>query len=165
MSRPAQPAEKAAQAVRRAIAKNAFCVLCTSSAANRPHAVGVLYAAVDGVLYVATLESSKKVRNIRENPRAAVCIPVRRYPVAPPFAVQFGALAEVLPPRDDRIAGLVETRQLKKITSHGELDDPRTCFLRLTPDAKVSSYGVGVPLRTLLRDPLHASRTFDLGAR
>lgn len=119
--------------------------------------------AVDNVLFVATLEDSKKVRNIRENPRVAVCIPVHRYPMVPPFSVQFGAAAEVLSPQDPTITSLLRSRQLNKVTSHGELDEPRTCFMRLTPGRKVFTYGVGVPRWTLLRDPLHANRAFDLG--
>src|SRR4051812_22758985 len=146
---------RAPGSVARAIARNSFCVLA-SSAADRPHAVGVMYAAVDGVLYVATLTGSKKVRNIRDNRRVAVCIPVRRYPLVPPFAVQFEATAEVVPRDDPHIVDLLRTPRLKKITAHGELDDPRTCFLRLTPARRVSTYGVGVPLRALLRDPLGA---------
>ena len=148
--------------LRRAIAKHSFCTLATASE-NRPHVVGVLYAPVDGVLYVSTLQSSKKARNIRDNPRVAVCIPVRRYPMAPPFLVQFRATATLLGNHDSTIAELVRTRRLKKITGHGELDDPDNCFVRIVPDRTVHTYGIGVPLRTLLRDPLHASRTFDLG--
>ena len=45
-----------------------------------------------------------------------------------------------------------------------QLDDPLTLFLRITPNRRVSTYGVGVPLRVLLRDPLHADRTFHLRA-
>jgi len=150
-------------AVWRAIAKHSFCTLSTSSATNRPHGVGVLYTTVDSVLYVSTSETSKKARNIGVNPRVAVCIPVRRIPMAPPFLVQFGATAELLSRHEPTVADLISARELKKITGHGELDDPDTCFLRIVPDRKVSTYGIGVPLRTLLRDPIHASRTFDLG--
>ena len=163
MNSTTQPLPAAPESVRRAIAKHSFCTLATSSADNRPHGVGVLYTAVDGVLFVSTLESSKKARNIRGNQRVAVCIPVRRYPMAPPFLVQFGAAAAILSAEHPTIVELLSARRLKKIVSHGELDDPGTCFLRITPDRKVFTYGIGVPLRTLLRDPTHASRTFDLG--
>jgi general stress protein 26 len=126
--------------------------------------VGVLYRAVGGVLYVSTSESSKKARNIRDNPLVAVCIPIHRYPMAPPFLVQFGGTAEILSAQHPAIVELLKARQLKKITAHGELDDPATCFLRITPDRTVHTYGIGVPLRTVLRDPIHASVSFDLGA-
>jgi len=157
------PRLPAPASVRRAIARHAFCTLATSSG-SRPHCVGVLYRAVGGVLYVSTSGSSKKARNIRDNPRVAVCIPIHRYPMAPPFLVQFGGVAEILSAQDRAIAELLEARQLRKITAHGELDDPGTCFLRITPDRTVHTYGIGVPLRTVLRHPTHASATFDLGA-
>lgn len=153
----------APDSVRRVIAKHSFCVLATSSAANQPHGVGVLYSAVDGCLYVSTLEGTKKARNIRENPRVWVCIPVRRYPLAPPFLVQFGAHAEIVFTEDPAVVELLRARRLKKITSHGELDHTDSCLLRITPNRKVFTYGIGVPLRTLLRDPIHADRAFDLG--
>jgi hypothetical protein len=92
----------------------------------------------------------------------AVCIPVRRYPVGPPFSVQFQGSAEVLAADDPSITRLISGGRLKKITSHGELDDPETCFLRMTPGRRVASYGIGVPLRTLLRDPLAGSRSVEI---
>jgi nitroimidazol reductase NimA-like FMN-containing flavoprotein (pyridoxamine 5'-phosphate oxidase superfamily) len=147
------------KAIRRAIGKSSFCTLATASGANRPLAVGVLYAAVGDLLYIATLDTSAKVRNIRENDRVAVCIPVRRYPVGPPFSVQFQGKAEVLPTDDPEIAQLLEAGRLKRITSHGELDDPAACFLRIARGPRVATYGIGVPLRELLRDPIHASRS------
>ena len=155
-------AEKQRKIVRRAIARRSFCTLATASAANRPHVVGVLYAAVGDELFVSTLETSVKVRNVRENERVAVCIPVRRYPVGPPFSVQFQGRAKVRPVEDPDIARLLDAGSLKRITSHGELDDPAACFLRVTPRGRVATYGLGVPLRTLLRDPIHASRSVEM---
>ncbi len=155
--------ERQRKAVRRAIARASYCTLATASAANRPHVVGVLYAVVDGDLYVATLGSSVKVRNVRENERVAVCIPVRRYPVGPPFSVQFQGRAEVLAVDDPDVVRTLEAGRLKRITSHGELDAPDPCFLRIRPGRRVATYGVGVPLRTILRDPIHASRSVEMG--
>jgi general stress protein 26 len=151
----------APRGIRRAIAKHSFCTLATATD-DRPHAVGVLYQAVEGVLYVSTHRTSKKARNVGANPRVAVCIPIRRYPMAPPFLVQFTGQAELLANDHPTIAGLSRNRRLKKITSHGELDDPGNCFLRITPGRTVHTYGLEVPLKVLLRDPLHASRTFTL---
>jgi len=148
--------------VRRAIERHSFCMLATASAANRPLAVGILYAYVDGALYFATSAPSAKVRNVRENPRVAVCIPVRRYPVGPPFAVQFQGTATVLERDDPDVVGLIESGRLKAITSHGELDDPELCFLRVTPGRRIATFGLGVPLRTLLRDPIAASRSVEM---
>jgi hypothetical protein len=163
MTTTTQRPDAAAQAVRRAIARRSFCTLATSSPANEPRVVGVMYAAVDDVLYIATFNRTRKARNIRANPRVGVCIPVRRFPIGPPFCVQFGATAEVLPPDNPEVVSLVNGGRLKAITGHGVLDNPDTCFLRVVPDRKVSTYGIGVPLLSLLRDPLHADRTVVIG--
>jgi general stress protein 26 len=148
--------------VQRAIQRGSFCTLATSSKANRPHVVGVLYAAVDGLLYVSTLRTSVKARNIRANARVAACIPVRRFPVGPPFHVAFQGRAELCARHDPSIVRLLDTKRLKPITSHGELDDPDSLFLIITPGRRVATYGLGVPVRQLLRDPIHASRSVEL---
>jgi hypothetical protein len=146
----------------RAINRGSFCTLASSSEVNRPHVVGVLYAAVDGLIYVSTLATSVKARNIRANPRVALCIPVRKFPVGPPFHVAFQGRAELCRRDDPRIVRLLEGKQLKRITSHGELDDSDSCFVIITPGRRVATYGLGVPARQLLRDPLHASGSVEL---
>lgn len=149
--------------VRKVIARRSFCTLATTSAANRPHVAGVLYAAVDGVLYVSTLRTSRKARNLAGNPLAFVCIPVRRLPVGPPSTVQFAATAEILGPDSPDVTRLVGTGQLKAITGHGELDLPDGCFLRITPGRTLHTYGLGLPLRHLIRDPLDAGARVEPG--
>jgi len=148
----------------RTIERRSFCTLATSSASNEPHVAGVLYAVADRVLYLTTQTHSMKGRNLRDNARVGVCIPVRTYPVGPPFCVQFRGDAELLSPQDPDMVTLLKARRLKKITSHGELDDPDSGFVRVLPDRRISTYGIGVPLRTLVRDPISGSRTIDMGA-
>ena len=46
------------------IASNSFCTLATSSADNRPHVAGVLYALVNRDLYINTDTTSRKARNV-----------------------------------------------------------------------------------------------------
>src|SRR5690242_3199456 len=110
--------------IRRALAQQSFCVLATSSADQRPHAVGLLYGA-DGLdLYLLVGEDSVKVRNVRENPRVAVCVPVRKYPFGPPMAVQFQGTAQILAPDDPKIRELVAAGRLRRITGLGAADRP-----------------------------------------
>jgi len=154
--------EQLRQAVQAAIADNSFCALATSSPVNRPHVVGVLYAAVDGILYVSTLDTSTKARNIAQNPRVAVCIPVPQQHGLPPLCVQFQGMAEVCALQDPRMMALLQTGKLDAITGHGALDEPGSCLLRITPGRRVATYGVGVPLDELMRDPIHASRSVVL---
>jgi hypothetical protein len=157
-----------------AITKRSFATLSTASAANRAHVAGILYAAVVDqtndeaagfALYVNTLRSSRKARNIAGNLHVGVCIPIRRLPVGPPSSVQFQGAAEVLDKDDPRIAELLDGGHLRSITSHGELDLPDGCFIRITPGRKLITYGLGMPLHRLIRDPLHAGGSVTLDER
>jgi general stress protein 26 len=148
--------------VRRAIKRGSFCMLATSSADHVPHVVGVLYVQIDSLLYVSTLRSSVKARNVLANGRVAICVPVRRFPIGPPFHVAFQGRAELCSREDPRLVRLLESKRLKPITSHGELDHPDSVFLIVAPGPTVASYGLGVPLRQLLRDPTQGSRSVKL---
>jgi nitroimidazol reductase NimA-like FMN-containing flavoprotein (pyridoxamine 5'-phosphate oxidase superfamily) len=159
---PTFDAERQRKVVQRAIARGSFCTLATSSARNRPHVAGVVYAEVDGNLYINTLESSVKARNIRENNHVAVCIPVRKFPFGPPYLVHFQGTAEVLSTSDPHILALVRAGRLKSITSHGELELPGSCFIRITPSRRVATHGLGVPLLQVIRDPITAGRSVEL---
>lgn len=148
--------------VAKAIDRRSFCTLATVSPTNRPHAAGVLYETIGTTLYAHTSRTSKKARNIAANPHVGVCIPIRRLPVGPPSSVQFQAEAEVLAMDDPHIVELLESGRLKSITGHGELDLPEGCFLRITPARRINTYGLGMSLRQLLRNPLHAGGSVEL---
>lgn len=152
-----------AEKVIRAINKRSFATLSTTSAADRPHGAGVIYEAVGSNLYVNTLRTSRKARNIAANPHVGVVIPIRRVPVGgPPSTVQFQGTAEVLAPDHREIVSLVAEGRLKSITGHGELENPDGCFLRITPNRKLITYGLGMSLYRLIRDPLNAGGEVDL---
>lgn len=148
-----------AAAIKKALQRRHFCVLATSSPNGVPHAVGVQYEFVNGYLYFITFEESKKVRNIRQNAKVAVSIPVPKYPLAPPFSIQFQGTAVLMAPNDPEILSLLKDGKLKKITGHGVLDQPGGCFIRVTPGRRIHSYGLGIPALTLLRDVSHGDRT------
>lgn len=161
---PTPPYRPDPAAVTRAVARRSFCTLATTSPAGRPHVAGVLYELVGTQLWVGTLRSSRKARNLAANPAAAVTIPVRRLPVGPPSSVQFQATVELLPVDHPDLLALVDSGRLRAITSHGELDLPGVCFLRLTPTGTIHTYGLGMPLRHLLRNPLDGAATTELVA-
>jgi hypothetical protein len=144
--------------VSRAIGKRSFATLATTSPQQRPHAAGVLYADVDGVLYVSTSRSSRKARNIAANPNVFVTIAVRRMPFgAPPSSIQFAATAELLAVDHPDVVRLAGEGRLKTITGHGELDLPDGCIVRITPSTTIHTYGLGMSLRALAKNPLHAA--------
>jgi predicted pyridoxine 5'-phosphate oxidase superfamily flavin-nucleotide-binding protein len=147
----------------KAIARRSFCMLATVSRSGRPHVAGVLYQATGTTLYVNMSRDGRKGRNIAENPHVAVSIPIRRLPVGgPPSTVQFQGRAEMLGFDDPEIVRMVAAGELKKITSHGELDHSDGCFVRITPQRRMTTYGLGMSLLKLIRDPLHAGGTVEL---
>jgi len=160
------PARKAANPepvkVLKAITKRSFAAFSTTSSAGRPHVAGVLYEAVGITLYVNTLRTSRKARNVAANLQVAVTIPIRRLPVGPPSTVQFQGTAEVLDVDDPEIRAQIDAGHLKSITSHGELDLPDSCFLRISPRRKLITYGLGMSLLSLIRDPLNAGGSVDV---
>lgn len=142
--------------VRKAVASRGFATLSTVSEAGFPHAAGVVYVPIGDDLYVHTMRSSRKARNVAADGRVGVVIPIRKLPVGPPFTVQFQARAEVVAMDDPEIVAHIEAGRLKKITSHGELDEADGCFLRIRPTGTVHSYGIGVSALAVAKDPLHA---------
>jgi Pyridoxamine 5'-phosphate oxidase len=150
----------------KAIVKRSFCMLATVSPNGRPHVAGVLYQAIGTTLYVNMSRDGRKGRNIAQNPHVAVSIPIRRLPVGgPPSTVQFQGRAALLGFDDPDIVRMVGAGELKNITSHGELDYPDGCFVRITPLRRMTTYGLGMSLLNLIRDPLHAGGTVELEAQ
>jgi hypothetical protein len=92
---------------------------------------------------------------VAANGRAAVVVPVRKLPLGPAFEVHFQAAATVLAVDDPRTVDLLRRGVLAPVTGHGELDEPDICFLELRPTGRIHSYGLGAPLLSVARDPLH----------
>lgn len=142
--------------VLRLIAKKTFANLATVSPGRSPHTAGVLYAVVDRDMYASTEVGTRKARNIAHEQRVAIAIPVRRIPVGPPALIHFQTTAELIPTDDRRIRDLAEAGKLDKVTSHGELDLADGCFLKIPIPSRIHTYGLGLSLYRLVRDPLKA---------
>lgn len=151
--------------VERAIARRSYCVLATVSGAGRPHAAGVIYAFVDGDLWVSVDRSSRKARNIAGNRSVHVQIPVRRGPVGPPSSVQFAATADLFAPGDPEVQRLLAAGRLKKVSGHGELERPDAALVRIRPGRVLHTHGLGLSLLALIRDPLRAAGRVERPAR
>lgn len=70
-------------------------VLCTVDAAGRPEGSPVWFEAGDGKLYVHVDASSKKARNIRDNPHVSLTVDTR---VAPYRGAVLHGMVRELPP-------------------------------------------------------------------
>lgn len=161
-TKPPTTFEPPLASITRTIARRSFCTLATTSPAGRPHVAGVLYVADGTTLYVNTSRGSRKARNVAANQRGFVCIPVRRLPVGPPSTIQLEATVDVVGSDDPSIVALLERGTLKPITSHGELENPDGCFLRITPTGTLHTYGLGMSIRRLMRDPINAAGRVSL---
>lgn len=152
-----------ARTVLETIAKRSFATVASTSPEGWPHAAGILYALSGDALYVSTLRSSRKARNILANPKVAVSVPVRRAPMGPPSNISFQTTARVLDLDDPELQAAAATGDLKAITGHGELELPGGVFLRIALPRKVITYGLGMSLLSLIRDPMHAAGVARLG--
>ena len=149
--------------VMRTIAKRDFCTLATVSPAGRPHVAGVVYSAVGSSLWIHTLATSRKARNIAADPHVAISIPFRRLPAGPPFTIHFQARAELVAMDDPTVTELVDRGELKAIAGHGALDMPDGAFVEIVPTGTIHSYGPGARTIDLIRDPLnHGAASFRI---
>jgi hypothetical protein len=136
------------------IAARTFGLLATSSPSQHPHVAGVLYAEADGALYISIERESRKGRNIAANHRVSVTVPIRRIPFGPPSTAMFQAHATLLDNDDPLITQLADAGRITAVTSHGERDHPEGCFVRVEPPQVIHTYGLGISLLTLMREPL-----------
>jgi hypothetical protein len=143
--------------IRRAIERRSVASLATVSSGGRPHAATVLYQCVDDVLFVSTDRRSRKARNIAAHGVVAVTIAVRRLPVGPPASIQFQSSATVHSNDDPVIIRHATAGRLDRITAHGELDLEGGCFLQLALPERIVTYGLGMSLWRLIRNPLDAA--------
>jgi hypothetical protein len=146
-----------ADLVRKALATRSYAVLATVSPAGRPHSAGILYTMVGDDLWLSTETVGRKGRNLLAGPHVSVTVPVRRLPVGPPATIHFQGRATVFALDDPEVRRLIDTGDLKAITSHGELDLPDGCFVRVTPGRAVHTYALGMSLWSALRNPLAAA--------
>jgi len=159
---PSHHRPKPDEVIRR-LERRSFATLATVSPAGRPHAAGVLYELEGDALFINTLASSRKARNIAANPHVGLSIPIRRIPVGPPSSVQFQSTAHLLATDHPTIQSLVTEGKLKSLTSHGELDLPGSVFARIELPKRLLTYGLGMSLVALIKDPLAAAGSVDLG--
>lgn len=138
------------------LSRKSFCTIATVSDQGYPHCAGVVYVWVAGSMWIHTMRSTRKGRNVAHDRRVAVTVPFRKVPVGPPFTLHFQATAHLVAMEDPAIHQMIRSGSLKPITGHGALDEPDGAFIRITPTGTVHSYGPGASTLDLVRDPLHS---------
>lgn len=142
--------------IAKALSRKTFSTLATVSSAGNPHSAGVVYVWAAGSMWIHTMRTSRKGRNVEHQPRVAVTVPYRRLPVGPPFTLHFQGRAELVEMTDASVQPLLDDGTLKLIAGHGALDEEDGVFVRITPTGTVHSYGPGARTIDLIRDPLHS---------
>jgi hypothetical protein len=143
-----------------AVTRSSFAVLSHLTPAGEPRSSGVVYKVADQKLIVAVAPGGWKARHIPADSRVAVTVPIRRggalslvMPI-PPATVSFHGTAVVHP------AGSPEARSL--LDELGSLVPaarrPSACVLEIVPVGAFRTFGVGVPLRTMLDPPAAQAR-------
>lgn len=164
-NRPTTADTRLQRKILRTIERRTFCTLSTVSAAGRPHVAGVVYDSVGTTLWVHTLRSSRKARNIAHEPNVAVCLPFRRMPMGPPFTIHAQATATLVDMDDPRVTELLDAGHLGHVSGHGALDMPDGVFAAIALRGTIHSYGPGARIIDLARDPLnHGAASFPLAA-
>lgn len=148
--------DRQARIIAKALRKKTFATLATVSPAGRSHAAGVVYDFVDGALWIHTMQHGRKGENIATNPHVGVCVPYRRLPVGPPYTLHFQATAELVALDDPLATALYEAGRLDHIAGHGAMEMDGACFVRIVPRGTMHSFGPGVAVLDLVRDPLNS---------
>ena len=135
------------------LARQPFLVVAMVNRAGEGRSVGVSPAVDGDDVWFAASETDWKVAHLRHQPEVSVTVPVRRggllalvAPI-PPATITFRATAQVLPA--DAAPEAVRRKLLRGL-SEPEAGRGGHVMVRLTPHGDFVTYGVGVPLRTML---------------
>jgi general stress protein 26 len=161
--------------VLRELSAHNFAILSTVDQHGQPDSAGVTYgvSARGGAvaLYVMTRRHLKKARNIAHNPRVSLVVPLQRrvFRFVPPATIQLRGRAEILDWTEVDGTNVFRSfwmgRQIlsayEKSRRKGETG---VCFLKITLDPVIRTYGVGHSIWSLRRHMEAAAGTVRRGA-
>ena len=130
------------------IEKWPFAVLSFVTAKGESRSAGVMYKVKDRDLYVLTGPDTWKAKHIRKNPNVSVTVTVQRLPIrvrqAPPAVITFSGIGSVL--AMDEV-----DPELRRDLMRGVGDMPDTCVIRIAPQGRFVTYGIGIPMMQMRR--------------
>jgi len=147
------------------IEKRSFAVLSYVNPKGQARSSGIVYVAIDRVLYVRVAKDSWKAKHILRNPHVALNVTIaKRVPFMPwikiPDAtIAFSGTARVIP-MSDLDPKLLETLTGQLIEQHGTIAE--NCMIEIRPAGHFATYGVGVSLLDM-RDPQKARGRAPVG--
>ena len=146
----------------REIARQMFAVISFVTPAREARSAGIVYVVRGRKIYFGTETGAWKTRHIRKNPHVSMTVPVPKRVIfvpwlkIPPATVTFPGTATVL--------GLSDIPQDVPDALLGQLK-PREELMRnssvveITPTGDFVTYGIGVPLKSMLTPAEAAGRT------
>jgi hypothetical protein len=152
-----------------------FAVLSTVGGDGSPDSAGVCYGVSargdELVLYAMTRRHLKKARNIAVNPRVSLVVPLQRrfLRFLPPATIQMRGVAEILDWTDVDGTSVFRRFWMGRMILWGyeksrRRGETRVCFLRITLDPVIQTYGVGHSVWELRRKMEAGTGTFISGA-
>lgn len=152
--------------------RRTFGILSTTSRTGRPHSTGVLYGVSSlGMplrIYVMTQRKTKKVRNISSNPNVSFVVPLSRRLVSlvPPNCIQFQGTADVVDGGDRAATNAFTTSyilsMMLQVSSRIDARLGEVCFIRVTPDPVIFTYGLGLSFWQLRKHIEHAGSRVEV---
>ena len=150
-----------------------FAVLSTVDEDGVPHAAGINYGiSAPGhalAVYVMTRRHLKKARNIARNPHVSLVVPLPRRLLwfVPPATIQLHGQAVILDENDAEGTDVfrrfwVGRRILSAYEHLRQQQETRICFLKITLDPTIRTYGVGYSVWYLRRRMESAGATVVL---
>ncbi len=138
-----------------------FAVVGYVTPRGEDRTAGVVYRVREHRLYFNTDAEAWKTRHLRENPSISVTVPAaRRVPFlpwirVPPATIAFHGTARIIA-IEDAPPGIVDSL-VEKLEPRQELLRG-TSVVEITPKGHFVTYGIGVPVRTMLRPHEAAGR-------
>ncbi len=131
------------KAMARLLARERVCRVATADRGGTPHVVTVCHILADGKIYFATETGSKKARNLRENPRAAVLVDLYSEDWSGLRGVMVQGTVRLIPggPRFRKIRKLLYAKY-PQYPSEAGLEESEDTIVEVTP-RRVSSWGFG----------------------
>jgi hypothetical protein len=136
--------------VERLLRTKNFGILTTITPEGSPHSVGVVYALSPPgepfCIYLITRPVLKKARNISNNPNVSFVVPFPHYVfrTIPPACIQFQGKANLMPIDNPIAVKLFHSSIVLRRSFRHSLNLGQSIFIRIIPDNKIFSFGIGV---------------------
>jgi len=162
------PSERSFAFIEAQLRKKTFGVLSTISPGGSSQTTGIIYAlSPPGAafrLYLITVRSYLKARNIARNPQVSFLVPYPHtlLPFVPASCISFSATAEIAPLDDPEGRAAFATNRILRMNLAETDSFEDGVFLRIRPKRSMHCYGIGIGLMTIARNPAEAGYSVEI---